>query len=239
MSTEAPWELYYWTRMKDGQNTMIGRGEFVRLLFEAAGVPYIDHGIKDPSSIAHFVYGGGNTGFPVFAPPVVKKGDFVIFNTPAIMRYVGREVGLFPETPEDAAHADAVIEVITDFMTEGRLVFHPKCFTTTYYEQVEESKPYVAWFEEHRISKFLGYLDRVLKANHASDFTVGAKLTYVDVALFHVLDAAQSQFPHAFDKAVIDFASLQPFMAKIRALPNVAAYLASDRRGSYEGNSMM
>ena len=41
---DAPWELFYWSYVnKDTRkNNMIGRGEFVRIMFEAAGVPYID-----------------------------------------------------------------------------------------------------------------------------------------------------------------------------------------------------
>jgi hypothetical protein len=42
---EEKWELYYWTRIKeDGKNYMIGRGEFVRLMFELAEEPYIEVG---------------------------------------------------------------------------------------------------------------------------------------------------------------------------------------------------
>jgi hypothetical protein len=53
------WELYYWTRIKeDGKNHMVGRGEFVRLMFEAAGVSYIEKGNPDTSVVFKFVMGG-------------------------------------------------------------------------------------------------------------------------------------------------------------------------------------
>lgn len=54
---EQEWELYYWASMKDGRNTMVGRGEFVRLMFEVAGVPYVDHGTKEDgrAKVAKFV----------------------------------------------------------------------------------------------------------------------------------------------------------------------------------------
>lgn len=48
-----------------------------------------------------FSSSGGNTGYPALAPPVVKKGAFVLSQTPAIMRYLGRLYGLAPENPED------------------------------------------------------------------------------------------------------------------------------------------
>lgn len=98
----SPWELYYWASIKeDGKNHMIGRGEFVRLMFEVAGVPYIDHGILDPASVFSFVYKGGNPDFPIFAPPAIKKGGFVLSQTPAIMKYLGKELGFYPSRKED------------------------------------------------------------------------------------------------------------------------------------------
>ena len=93
--------------------------------------------------------------FPIFAPPVIKKGDFVLSQTPAIMKYLGKEFGLYPRTREDEAHADQMIAFVTDFVAEGRLVFHSKCFTMSYYQQIEETKPNIAWFESERLPKVL------------------------------------------------------------------------------------
>lgn len=239
MSGEAEWELFYWTSIRDdGKNHMIGRGEFVRLIFEAAGVKYRDRGMEDPTSVAHFVHGGGNPGFPVFAPPAIKRGDFVLSQTPTIVRYLGKQFDLFPETPEDEALADSLMSFLTDFIAEGRLVFHPKCFTASYYEQKEEAKGHVAWFEEHRLPMFLRYLEKVL-ARSQSGWAVGSKMTYVDIGLFHTLMAAESQFPTPWTKAICETSHLKPFVERVAAVPNIAAYLKSDRRGFFEGNSMM
>ena len=44
-NTEDKWELYYWVNIKeDGVNNMIGRGEFVRLMFELCGQEYTEIG---------------------------------------------------------------------------------------------------------------------------------------------------------------------------------------------------
>jgi glutathione S-transferase len=58
------WELYYWP--------VAGRGEFIRLIFEEAGIPYTD--ISDVSVIKDVVMQGKLPGYPGFAPPVIKKG---------------------------------------------------------------------------------------------------------------------------------------------------------------------
>jgi glutathione S-transferase len=244
-SGDAPWELYYWANVKeDGRNHMIGRGEFVRLMFEVAGVPFIDHGVKDMSEVVHFLRGGGNVGFPIFAPPAIKKGDFVLSQTPVIVKYLGQEFGLYPTNKADEAHAESLEAFVTDFICEGRLVFHAKQFTKSYYDQVEETKDNVTWFATERLPQFLGYLEKVLVFNNSQEgnslgFFIGNSMTYVDVAVFHTLEAAASQFPDRFQEISGSTPQLVTFRSTMLSHPRIAAYLASDRRGFFEGNSMM
>ena len=43
--TEEPWELYYWyPKNEEGKLKMVGRGEFVRLMFEVTGTPFVEKG---------------------------------------------------------------------------------------------------------------------------------------------------------------------------------------------------
>ena len=62
--SEPEYTLYYWP--------LAGRGEFVRVMFEEAGVPYKD--ISDAPTTTKAVKENGLGGFPSFAPPVLKKG---------------------------------------------------------------------------------------------------------------------------------------------------------------------
>mmetsp|Transcript_6318 Transcript_6318/g.10575 ORF Transcript_6318/g.10575 Transcript_6318/m.10575 type:complete len:270 (+) Transcript_6318:55-864(+) len=263
---DKQWELFYWANMKevgDGTekrliNHMIGRGEFVRLMFEVAGVSYIDHGVLPDGGKTVFELSksskepGQTSVFPIFAPPIIRKGNFVLSQTPAIMKFLGQELGLYPTTKEDIAHADSLGAFVTDFIAEGRLVFHARCFTESYYSQADTDivKTNVAWYKEKRLPQFMNYLEVVWKFNNRPDdtkfssgFFVGDRLTYVDIAVFHTLCAAASQFPEEY--AAITSAtsgsapSLEPFRQKIAAIPALAAYLASPRRGLFEGNSMM
>lgn len=245
MQSEEPWELYYWAAVKeDGKNHMIGRGEFVRLMFEIAGVPYIDHGMMDTSRVFEFVRGGGNKGFPAFAPPLIKKGDFVLSQTPVIMKYLGKSFNLYPTNEESKAHAESLMAFVTDFVAEGRLVFHAKCFTESYFTQKDDVVENVKWFETVRLSQFLNYLEKVLAYNSkvsspSEGYFIGSTLTYVDVAVFHTIEAAASQFPNAFAEISSSIPLLVSFRQKIADIPRIAEYLASDRRGFFEGNSMM
>ena len=115
---------------------MIGRGEFVRLMFELSGQSYTEIGATEggPAKVFGMLDRAGKwNGYPLFAPPIIKKGDFVLCQTPAIMRYLGKKFQYYPKNEEDEAHADALMSFVTDFIAEGRLVFHARCFTESYY----------------------------------------------------------------------------------------------------------
>ena len=96
VADDEPWELFYWAQMQpNGRNHMIGRGEFVRLLFEAAGVEYIDHGVlSGGAAVANFLWGPDEflKKFPLFAPPAIRHGSFVLFQTPAICLIPGQAI---------------------------------------------------------------------------------------------------------------------------------------------------
>jgi hypothetical protein len=49
--------------------------------------------------VADFVWKGGNTGFPITAPPAIKRGEFVLCATPVIMRYLNTQFGWDPASP--------------------------------------------------------------------------------------------------------------------------------------------
>ena len=68
--SESGWKLYYW----DG---FVGRGEFVRLMFEEAGVQYTE--VNDREVIFNDIISGKGDGFPMFAPPMIQKGTYFNF----------------------------------------------------------------------------------------------------------------------------------------------------------------
>jgi glutathione S-transferase len=131
---------------------------------------------------------------------------------------------------------------VTDVVAEGRLVFHARCFTESYYTQKEETAPNIKWFETTRLSQFVKYLEASLAFNlkyHPEGYFIGDTLTYVDIAVFHTLMAAESQFPSAWVEIAKETPNLLAFQERISNIPQIKAYLASDRRGNFEGNSMM
>ena len=68
---DGEWELYY--------HPLAGRGEFVRIVFEEAGVSYKD--ISDKQTLWEGIIGGSRDDFyPTFAPPMIKQGKDMAYS---------------------------------------------------------------------------------------------------------------------------------------------------------------
>lgn len=230
----AEWELWYWP--------LAGRGEFVRLIFEEAGIPYKQ--VNNPQVLAEKFKGQTKEGWPVFAVPMIKKGDFELGQTGTICRYLGKQFGLFPDTEADQFRADQLCTTVLDYISDGRLAFHGKNHYETYYNQQEFTQPYIDYFVANRIPKFLKHFEATLEYNQANCTpaqvcAVGSKITYCDLCLLHVLRATESQFPEAWASSIPAYPLLTKFKQQMEARPRLQAYFASARCLPFEGNSMM
>jgi glutathione S-transferase len=109
---------------------------------------------------------------------------------------------------------------------------HHPISTDLYFEdQKKEAKARSAAFLQHRVPKYLGYFERVLSDNPAvQKHAVGPGLTTIDLSLFQIWAGLAYAFPHAFADAGKLYPALAGLVASVAALPNVAGYLASDRR---------
>ena len=178
-------------------------------------------------------------GWPCLTPPMIKKGDFQLCQTPVICKFLGKEFGLYPDNAIDEAKAEQINTTIHDFIGEGRLAFHGKDFLASYYTQMEETKPYIKRFVETRLPRYLSYFEKVLVFNNGGDgFVIGNKLTYVDLGLLHVLRATESQFAEAWN-SFDNIPKLKAFKDRMAARPKLAEYFKSSRCKPFEGNSMM
>ena len=144
------WRLYYWPSLP-------GRGDFVRLMFEEAGVPYEDvcRGPKGAEPAIQFYKGKVDSMlFPVLAPPIIQKEKFVMNQTPAIMEYLGKKFDMYPTGgPEVEAHAMQVNMAVADYIAEGHDAFHPVVKTGTYDSQKTQAEPYIARFKKERMPR--------------------------------------------------------------------------------------
>ncbi|KAK7417883.1 hypothetical protein QQZ08_011464 [Neonectria magnoliae] len=233
----APYELIYWPRLP-------GRGEWIRLLFEQAGVPYIDHArtpdtayktvLKyiDPENV------GDATNLPILAPPILKHGDLVIHQLPNILLYLAPRLGLAPKEGNGVFLLNQLVLTLLDgFVNEMHETHHPIATSLYYEHQKPEAKRRSKHYLEERIPKFLGYAQRVLdsKASGGRTWLYGNKLTYADLVLFQCLDGTNFAFPDSVKKIQEsgNYRSVFELYKRVKEQPNISSYLASERRLPY------
>jgi glutathione S-transferase len=79
--------------------------------------------------------------------------------------------------------------------------------------------------------KFLGYFEQVHASNpRHGGFMVGARLTYVDLSMFQIVEGLRYAFPRAMRRLEPDYPRLTELHERVKERPNIAAYLASERR---------
>jgi glutathione S-transferase len=225
--TAPYYELYYWPEIP-------GRGEFVRLVLEDAGVTYADVGRLPAAegggveAVAAF-YAGRADGHPVFAPPVLKQGDLVLAQTAAICHFLGRRHGLAPADEAGEVHALELQLTVADLVGEVHDTHHPISAALYYEDQKPAAKQRAAHFVGERLPRFLRYFERVLRHN-GNGVLVGAELSHADLSLFQALEGLVYAFPRAFANASLATPELLALRERVRERPRIAAYLASGRR---------
>ena len=91
----AEWKLYYWP-------TIAGRGDYVRLMFEEAGVQYEDVARSEGVESVLKYYQGRYDGPPVLFPPYLENKDgLLLCQVSAIMPYLGKLFNMYPEGGPD------------------------------------------------------------------------------------------------------------------------------------------
>jgi glutathione S-transferase len=225
MST--PYELYYWPNIP-------GRGEFVRLVLEEAGAPYVDVGRRpraEGGGIEAVVelYAGKRPGHAIFAPPVLKVGDLLLAQTAAICHFLGRRHGLAPADEAGEVHALELQLTIADLVDEVHDTHHPLSAWLYYEDQKPEAKRRAEHFVKERLPRYLGYFERVL-GQGAGEVLVGTKLSHADLSLFQALEGLAYAFPRAFARASEATPGVLALRERVRSRPRIAAYLGSERR---------
>ena len=221
----TPYQLYYWPGLQ-------GRGEFVRLALEEAGVPYEDvarkkKGMPELQASLDFAH----SEHPAFAPPVLRAGEMLIGQTANILLFLGARHGLAPRAEAGRLWTNQLQLTIADIVNEVHDTHHPLSTNLYYEDQKKAAKVRTKDFIAERIPKFLGYFEQVLSNNPGRGaFAVGARLSYVDLSLFQLMAGLRYAFPNAMARQEHAWPRLAALHAAVAARPDIAAYLRSKRR---------
>jgi glutathione S-transferase len=223
-----PYELYYWPDIQ-------GRGEFIRLALEEAGVKYVDvaRGSGKNAGVPAMLklLDGSRVKTPPFAPPFLKAGQRIIGQTANILLYIGAHHGLAPRQEGGRLWTHQLQLTIADFLVEIHDTHHPIGSGLYYEDQRKEAKRRADDFLKSRAPKFLGYFEDVLARNPAGDrHLVGGRTTYADLSLFQVVAGLRYAFPRAMTRLQKRHPLLIALHDRIAKRPRIATYLASERR---------
>nr|AWK67869.1 glutathione transferase-like protein [Sparassis latifolia] len=243
--------LYYWPGIP-------GRGEYIRLAFEYAGVPYTEKlngntlmsTLRNPSKIGHP---------PHFAPPALElPSGKVISQTTAILNHIAPKLGLAGElgsklageeqlSAEDRERAEEERSTVNqlvltgmDLCVEAHDVHHPIASSKYYEEQKDAALERSESFRAERMPAFLTHFEKVLSTNPATmdserTFLVGAKTTTADLVLFHVVDGLLFAFPRrmAVLKKGGKYDDVFALHERVAGEEGIKEYIASGRRKKF------
>jgi glutathione S-transferase len=231
------YELYYWPGIQ-------GRGEFIRLALEEAGAAYRDVALVPEAQ------GGGASAVlkvlkakgikrPPFAPPILKAGRQFIAQTPNILLFLGARLKLAPQDEPGKLWTHQLQLTISDFFLEIFDTHHPLGDAYAYEEQKQAAKRRTKDFLATRVPKFLGYFERVLELNHAhGPWMVGARVSYADLSMAHVIAGLRYAFPLASRKALRSRPRLRTLHDEVFGRPRIVRYVVSGRRLAFNNEDL-
>lgn len=226
------YDLYYWPMIP-------GRGEYPRLVLEAAEAPYRDVARLSESegggmaAMTAFLE-GDRAAFIPFAPPFLVDGDIVIAQAAEISAYVGERHGLAPLTEPERHFARSISLTTADLVAEAHDVHHPVGVGLYYEDQKPEAARRAEGFRNERMPKFLGWYEQLLARNPEGDaYLVGDSLSHADLGLFQTIEGLTYAFPKRMRTLMPDHPRVAALRDRVAAHPPIAAYLKSERRMAF------
>jgi len=186
---KCEWEVLYWP--------VKNRGNFVKLAFEEAGVPYKD--ISDQKELFANIrsdrfgkqtYEEGGP-YQAMAPPMIRNGDFMLSQSVVCMGYIAEKYGIRPRSNEDHARAQMLANNASDVISE-------------LYQYREKGKEEIFSYLDGRFQAWLDLFEKPLKT-HSLTYYFDGKCTQADLAVFNALDGIEELFgDDTFRKYVAD-----------------------------------
>ena len=224
---EEIYELVYWPGIQ-------GRGEFVRLLLEDAGAPYVDVARRPESQGGGVACidgwrAGAQPGRLHYAPPILRCGALSISQTAVICDWLGERLGLSPPDEERRLAARQMMLTVLDVVDEAHDTHHPISGTLYYEEQQSAALAAARAFVRVRLPGWLDYFERSIERNRG-DWLLGRELTYPDLGLFQLVAGLEYAFPRAMARLKETVPRVGAVHARVAGRPRIAAYLGSPRR---------
>ena len=215
------YRLWYWPQIQ-------GRGEFVRLALEAAGIPYEDRA-RQVGAEGLMADLKARTGRVPFAPPYLEIDGIAIAQVATILLFLGDRHGLAPSNIADRYWVHQLQMTIADVVAEVHNLHHPVDMMAYYEDQKAEAAHAAAQFRAARLPKFLDHFEAAAAANDGA-WLIDGRWTYADTSLFQLWEGLHYMFPRRMTTLAPHYPRLRQVRDLVADLPGVRAYLASERR---------
>eukprot|EP01091_Cochliopodium_minus_P005653 TRINITY_DN15555_c0_g1_i1.p1 TRINITY_DN15555_c0_g1~~TRINITY_DN15555_c0_g1_i1.p1 ORF type:complete len:254 (+),score=74.51 TRINITY_DN15555_c0_g1_i1:1-762(+) len=231
--SQEKYSILYWSGLP-------GRAEFIRLIFEDAGVKYGD----EPHTYGNVDWEkfGVKQPIPFYAVPLLfytngNGNTIALSQTPNIASFLDSKLG-FKKTEEEKHQANQYFLTMMDLMTEFHDLHHPVTNLKLYDDQKEVSLMKVPSWRDVRMPKFLQYFEESLVFNKKGNgkFFVGEDCSYVDLALFQIVKGLQFSFPAILKKYEEEkkFPHVFDLANRVEQRKNIQQFLLSSRRNKFE-----
>lgn len=222
------YELFYWP-------TIQGRGEFVRLAMEGAGIAYRDRARED--GVDAMLQAMQHHPRAPFSPPFLSLDGFVVAQVANILQYLGERHGLSTSSIRDRQWSNQCQLTIADLVAEVHGVHHPVGSGAYYEDQRPEASRAARQFRDERLPKFLRYFETLFHETD-SPWVIDHRWTYVDTSLFQIVEGLRHAFPRRMRTLENDLPRLVAVRDAVATLPGIADYLASDRRIPFNNDGL-
>ena len=223
------YNLWYWSGIQ-------GRGEFVRLPLEAAGIDYRDCAREagDEAMLEDMKRYGCHAPY---ASPYLELDGLAIPQVANILQFLGERHGLAPSRMSDRLWVNQLQLTLADLVAEVHNVHHPVDVSAYYADQKSEAARAAAQFREVRLPKFLLHFEAAVTC-HPGDWLIDHRWTYADCSLFQVVEGLRYMFPKRMATLELDCPGIVSIHDRVAELPGIAAYLKSERRLPFSENGI-
>ncbi|XP_075073335.1 glutathione S-transferase P [Mixophyes fleayi] len=185
-----------------------GRCEAMRMLMADQGLDWKEEVVTFDNWM-----GGNLKKEAVFGQlPGFKDGDVTLYQSNAILRYLGRNHGLYGKKPHEAALIDMVNDGVEDLRVK---------YLRLIYQNYENGKDdYIK-----ALGGDLGHFEKIISSNHeGKGFIVGDEISFAD---YNLVDLLRNHLVLAPD-CLLGFPLLSAYVTRVSSRPKLAAFLSSD-----------
>ncbi|XP_063290919.1 glutathione S-transferase P 1-like [Pelobates fuscus] len=189
-----------------------GRAEHIRLLCWDQGIPLTE----DEVQMQDWASGKGNLKKnAVFGQlPKFLDGDFILYQSNTILRYLGRKHGLGGTNDQEIA--------VIDMMNDGVEDLRQKYYKFLFLDNESNKEKY-----QQDVSSILTAFEKVLSQNpKGPNFLVGDKISYAD---YNLLDTLHCNLDLS-SECLSSFPLLTAYVDRLVSRPKLRVYLESDGR---------